>query len=161
MNFEFLLLVGIGFFLIVLIRAIFFTKKAYELKVKSILNLQQEVRSLLYERSADFFIVEFGSYFIQYSKLPGTSDVYCMAVSNEFLSKEIHLSDIQYKLMAKNHFILPGEKDEEGNSSQNFFKFYSKNNDESVERLMSELAILIHDVYQYEKDFYSVKVNAK
>lgn len=161
MDFDFLLLVGIGFFLVVIIRGIFFSKKAYQLRVKSILNLQQEIRSLVYERSAKFFIIEFDEYYIQYSKLPDTPDIYCEAVSNEYLSKDSELTKDQYEQIGKFQFILPGEKDDEGNTSNNFFKFYTKLEDENIELLLSELETLISDIYQYKEDIFTVKVNAK
>lgn len=160
MNFDFLLLVGIGVFLVIIIRGIFFSKKAYQITVRSTLNLQQAVRAIIHEKSADFFIIEFDQYYIQYSKFPDSKDVYCSAISNEYLSPEFHLSEDQYDQMKKLDYILPGEQDEENNSSKNFFKFYLVANEENIDQLVSEMEAIIQDIYKCETDTFKVRVNS-
>lgn len=162
MDFYFLLLVGIGFFIVLFLRSIFNRNKAYQLQVKGILALQQEVRSLLREKSVTHFIIEFNNYFIQYSKLPDATDIYCNAVSNEFLSEEHDLSEDKHALMKDYGFYIPGEKDDEGNSSQNFFAFYSRQSEDHINVLLETLEKIMRDVYGYElNSIVLIKVNTR
>lgn len=160
MDFDFLLLVGIGFFIVLFVRSIFNKNKAYQLRVRGILALQQEVRSLLREKSVTHFKIEFGDYFIQCSKLPDTTDVYCNAVSNEFLSEEHYLSEDQYALMKDYGFYIQGEKDDEGNSSKNFFAFYSRQGDDQINVLVEDMGNILAEAYHYpQNEIVDIKVN--
>ena len=162
MYWTFLLLVGIGVFIVAVIRSVTSKNKSYQLEVRGLLGLKQELRSLSRDNHVQYFIIEFGDYYIQFSKFPDTQEVICESVSNEYLLEEFHLTDHQYGTMKGKGFYLPGEKDEEDNSSKNFFRFYSIDKDVEIDQLLFDLESIMTEVYGYQNNHVlHIKVNPK
>ena len=159
MDFEFLVYLSFGILVVSAIRYIIKRKKQLHIELKSIDDLKNAMKEFIPRRDLDFMIVDFEPYYIQYAKFPDSHDFMCECVSNNYLSNGNLLNDNQYQLLSTYGFYAPGEKDEEGNKSQNFFKFYTCSNQEETDYLLSELEKLIFDVYEHTSDTFRFKMN--
>lgn len=159
MDFEFLVYVSFGILIISIIRYIIKKRKELHIELKSIDDLKPVMKEIIPRRDLDFMIVDFAPYYVQYAKFPDSFDFMCECVSNNYLSDENLLDDNQYQLLSQFGFYAPGEIDEEGNKSQNFFKFYTCSNQEEINQLLSELEKIMLDVYQHSSDTFRFKVN--
>jgi hypothetical protein len=161
MVYGFLILIGFGFFLVVVIQSFKEKDKNYPLEVLDMLTLKIELKSILSNRRTKHCIVEFGEYHVQFTMLPKVPMAIFEGVSNEYLAKEFYLTEVQYELMKSKGFYMPNEKDQEGNSSQNFFKYQSLKRQE-LDEFLEELERIMIDVYQYQTNhIIRLKVNSR
>ncbi|MEA5403400.1 hypothetical protein VB776_10765 [Arcicella sp. DC2W] len=91
---------------------------------------------------SNYFVIDITKdYYIQAASSKGAEDVFCEAVSNQYLSKESKLTDEQLAKLKQIGWNTPTE------SNVNFFVERPANNKEAIEALANFISTTVSAVY--------------
>ena len=105
----------------------------------------------------DHLIVEFENYYVQYLSFPKSTEWYCESVSNHFLEIHKHRKKENELKLTNLGFLLPNTKDNEGNISKNYSKFYKAENEKDYEFMYNDLTYIFTQVFKIS-DKTSIKI---
>jgi hypothetical protein len=94
-----------------------------------------------------YLIIEFDSYYIQYKGFEKSKEFYAEIVSNEFLNETKKYSENQIEEILNFEFSKPNEKDNDGNISPNFTKWYNSKTKNEIESIHKELIGILKSVF--------------
>jgi hypothetical protein len=94
-----------------------------------------------------YLIIEFDSYYIQYKGFAKSEEFYAEIVSNEFLNETKKYSENQIGEILNFEFTKPNEKDNDGNISPNFTKWYNSKTKNEIEFIHKELIGILKSVF--------------
>ncbi|EDM43350.1 hypothetical protein SCB49_01307 [unidentified eubacterium SCB49] len=96
----------------------------------------------------EYLIIEFDSYYIQYKGFIETKEFYAEIVSNEFLNENKKYSEIKIEEILNLEFSKPNEKDNEGNVSPNYSKWYKSETKNEIEFMHKELIRILKSIFK-------------
>jgi len=94
----------------------------------------------------NYLVIDFSSYYIQYMGWANSSELFCEAMSNEFIEESKKLTTNQIDKINKLGFKEPFI-DSDKNKSPNYSKYYKTDSDRNIELIFEEMIYLITDIY--------------
>jgi hypothetical protein len=98
----------------------------------------------------EHLIIEFDSYYIQYKGFVNSKEFYSEIVSNEFLNETKKYSENQIEEILNLEFSKPNEKDNDGNVSPNYTKWYNLTTINEIEFIHKELIRILKSIFGLE-----------
>jgi hypothetical protein len=95
----------------------------------------------------DFFVVDFGYYYVQYKAFAHEQGLYVEAVSNNYLQEGLKLSTTQVDQIIKLGFEIPKAEDPPNSAVLNYSKFYHRNTTMARLKVLDKLLILMQNIY--------------
>ena len=95
----------------------------------------------------EYLIIEFDSYYIQYKGFVNSKEFYAEIVSNEFLNETKKYSENQIEKILNLEFSKPNEKDNDGNVSPNYTKWYKSKTKNEIEFIHKELIGILESIF--------------
>lgn len=95
----------------------------------------------------EYLIIEFDSYYIQYKGFAKSKEFYAEIVSNEFLNEAKKYSENQIVEILNHEFSKPNEKDNDGNVSPNYSKWYNSKTKNEIEFIHKELIGILESIF--------------
>ncbi len=95
----------------------------------------------------EYLIIEFDSYYIQYKGFIKSKEFYAEIVSNEFLNENKKYSESKIEEILNLEFSKPNEKDNEGNVSPNYSKWYKSETKNEIEFIHKELIRILKSIF--------------
>ena len=102
---------------------------------------------LLKNPNLEYLIIEFDSYYIQYKGFIKSKEFYGEIVSNEFLNENKKYSESKIEEILNLKFSKPNQKDNEGNVSHNYSKWYKSETKNEIEFIHKELIRILKSIF--------------
>ena len=106
------------------------------------------LKSIEKKQDGSFVILDFENYYLQYLLLTNSGEIWCEAVSNEFLKVKDTLSNIQIERLLNEGFIKPYENDKHGNQMANYRKLYKATSTNDFIMIIDEGIRIIEEIYE-------------
>ena len=95
----------------------------------------------------EYVIIEFNSYYIQYKGFVNSKEFYAEIVSNKFLNESKKYSENQIEEILNLEFLKPNNKDNDGNISPNYTKWYKSETKNEIELIQKELIRILTTIF--------------
>ena len=141
------ILIGIIGILTVLKKWNFKKSKIYKWKTEKEKFEKDFTEILSKNPNLEYLIIEFDSYYIQYKGFVNSEEFYAEIVSNEFLNETKKYSENQIEEILNLEFSKPNEKDNDGNISPNYTKWYKSKTRNEIEFIHKELIGILKSIF--------------
>jgi|TARA_B110000114_G_C14817427_1_gene287266 hypothetical protein len=141
------ILIGIIGILAVLKKRNFEKSKTYKWETEKEKFEKDFTEILSKNPNLEYLIIEFDSYYIQYKGFVNSKEFYAEIVSNEFLNETKKYSENQIEKILNLEFSKPNEKDNDGNVSPNYTKWYKSKTKNEIEFIHKELIGILESIF--------------